>query len=130
MYDRNRILTGLAIFGVVLLFPFWFTAAFGRTDTPHEPVIPPDTKSCVLDGATMRADHMNFLNGWRDQVVRQGGHFWTAPDGRTFEMSLTKTCLSCHRDKALFCDRCHLYADVKPDCFNCHNTPRPQGGSD
>ncbi|HCX02472.1 MAG TPA: cytochrome C, partial [Syntrophaceae bacterium] len=44
-------------------------------------------------------------------------------NGRTFEKSLTGTCLQCHSNKEQFCDRCHNYVGAKPSCFNCHIIP-------
>jgi hypothetical protein len=71
----------------------------------------------------MRAEHMNVLDKWRDQVVRQGVRTYTTPDGRQFEMSLSNTCLDCHNNKAEFCDRCHGYASVRTYCWDCHVDP-------
>ena len=41
----------------------------------------------------MRANHMKMLGAWRDGVVREGKRLYTAKDGRTFEKSLTGTCI-------------------------------------
>jgi hypothetical protein len=40
--------------------------------------------------------------------------------GKEFEMSLQKTCMKCHTNKAEFCDKCHNYASVRPYCWDCH----------
>jgi len=40
-----------------------------------------------------------------------------------FDMSLSNTCLSCHTNKAEFCDKCHGYASVDPYCWDCHVDP-------
>ncbi len=63
---------------------------------------------------------MELLMSWRDEVVRQGGRTFVAPDGKTYAKSLTQTCLGCHASKADFCDRCHAYASVTLSCWECH----------
>jgi hypothetical protein len=59
--------------------------------------------------------------------VRQGQRTYVATDGKEYMVSLTNTCMDCHRDKAKFCDRCHDYVQVSPTCWNCHNTPQAEG---
>jgi hypothetical protein len=78
---------------------------------------------CVAPVAYMRASHMRLLIAWRDRVVRDGVRTYADARGRVVTMSLSKTCLGCHRDKATFCDRCHDYAGVKPTCWDCHVPP-------
>jgi nitrate/TMAO reductase-like tetraheme cytochrome c subunit len=39
-------------------------------------------------------------------------------------MSLSQTCLGCHSNKEKFCDSCHTYSGVKPNCWNCHVVPQ------
>jgi cytochrome c len=80
-------------------------------------------KKCVEDKTFMRTDHMKMLNAWRDEAVRDGHRLYTAKDGRTFEKSLTGTCIQCHSNKEQFCDRCHNYVGAKPTCFSCHVVP-------
>ena len=72
---------------------------------------------------SMRAQHMELLDHWRDQVVREDARTFDAADGGHFKMSLTGTCLGCHPNKVDFCDQCHTYPDVQPDCWNCHVDP-------
>jgi cytochrome c len=71
----------------------------------------------------MRANHMKMLAAWRDEAVRNGNRLYAAKDGRTFEKSLTGTCIQCHANKEQFCDRCHNYVGAKPTCFSCHIVP-------
>jgi hypothetical protein len=66
---------------------------------------------------------MDLLMTWRDQVVRENVRTFVAPDGKTYAMSLTKTCMKCHASKADFCDKCHDYVAVKPYCWDCHIDP-------
>ena len=127
LYNRRMIIAGIVAFLTVATFPFWY----GR----GKPVSPPDLRldtpvilqlkerRCVEATPFMRSNHMKLLVDWRDQVVREGNRLYKAKDGRTFEISLTGTCLNCHDDKAQFCDRCHDYVGAKPSCWSCHNIP-------
>ena len=54
------------------------------------------------------------------QICREGTNVYVASDGQEYEMSLQNTCLSCHSNKENFCDSCHSYAEVNPDCWDCH----------
>ena len=40
MYDGGKIITGIVIFVVLVLFPFLYTAAMGEGGTQPEPQIP------------------------------------------------------------------------------------------
>jgi hypothetical protein len=69
----------------------------------------------------MKSWHMDLLNTWRDDVVREGKRIHVSRDyGTRYEMSLTKTCLGCHSNKKKFCDQCHDYIGVEPYCWDCH----------
>ena len=77
---------------------------------------------CVEDTATMRRNHMRFLEHQRDATVHGGI--------RGAKHSL-KGCIDCHAGKTSgsvaqaagdFCVACHRYAAVKIDCFECHST--------
>jgi hypothetical protein len=77
---------------------------------------------CVEDTATMRRNHMRFLEHQRDDTVKGGV--------RGARHSL-KGCIGCHASKTTgsvaaaktdFCVACHSYAAVKVDCFECHST--------
>ncbi|MEW6071549.1 MAG: sulfate reduction electron transfer complex DsrMKJOP subunit DsrJ [Planctomycetota bacterium] len=129
MYDRGIILTGLGAFLVVVLLPFWWGAAAGQpgADPPDLPAA--TAQPCVMEPAYMRAAHMDLLNRWRDEVVRNDARFFTAADGYGLESgrerdekSLSLTCLRCH-DKEQFCDRCHDYSGIAPTCWKCHVVP-------
>lgn len=123
MYNAKYILPGLIVFLGVATLPFWYNVASGSSE--GLPEIDPHSQElqCVLDAETMRSTHMQLLNGWREQVVREGKRVYTAPDGRQFTMSLTNTCLDCHESKQEFCDKCHSYAGVEPNCWSCHVDP-------
>ena len=118
---------GLVIFIIGITFPFWY----GKGRSTPAPVLSLDTpviaqmqnKKCVEDTAFMRANHMKLLNQWRDEVVREGRRIYKAKDSRTFEKSLTGTCIQCHSNPEQFCDRCHNYTGAKPTCWDCHVIP-------
>ncbi len=123
MYDGPKIITGIVIFLVIVTFPIWYNVASGKADYQPDPKLPATEKSCVMDTAYMKANHMDLLNTWRDEVVRNGERVFTAQDGRKYNKSLTGNCLGCHESKADFCDQCHNYVGVAPYCWNCHVDP-------
>jgi [DsrC]-trisulfide reductase subunit J len=88
------------------------------------PAVEPAAKGerCVEDTATMRRNHMRFLEHQRDDTVHGGI--------RGAKHSL-KGCVDCHASRTTgsvaaaktdFCVACHSYAAVKIDCFGCHAT--------
>ena len=129
MGDRGKISIGLAVFVILVTYPFWGRlTASGEVQTAQpELEYPVDAEACVEDTPYMTANHMDLLNSWRDSVVRDGVLEYTATSGEVYQMSLTKTCLDCHDNRDDFCTRCHDYANVEPTCWECHTTPG--GGS-
>ena len=81
-----------------------------------------DSSKCIASTPYMRANHMRILNEWRKSAVREGKRLYVAPNGSRFQKSLN-TCLGCHARNRFFCFNCHTYANVKPDCWNCHLSP-------
>jgi predicted CXXCH cytochrome family protein len=77
----------------------------------------------------MRRNHMELIKHQRDLTVRQGI--------RATSDSLA-ACIACHvkhdaagkpipvNAEGQFCNRCHEYLAVQPDCFGCHSTV-PEG---
>jgi hypothetical protein len=116
------IIVGLVAFLVALSIPLLYTAAAGGEKRPDLEMPAGETK-CVRDREWMVGNHMQLLLDWRDKVVRDGQKFETV-NGVEIEMSLVKNCLGCHSNKAAFCDRCHEYADIQPDCWECHVEPK------
>jgi hypothetical protein len=58
-------------------------------------------------------------------VVREGRRDYVSTlSGTTYDMSLSRTCMDCHSNKADFCDRCHDYLAVNPYCWDCHVEPK------
>jgi len=126
MRDRGLIVGGLIVFLGLIAFPIWYNLAGGPAAAqPPEIPLPVSEKECVAPTAYMKTSHMNLLIAWRDAVVRQDMRTFTAFNGRTYNMSLSNTCLQqCHTSKADFCDRCHTYSGVKtPYCWDCHVDP-------
>jgi len=123
MYDANKIITGLIIFLCVITFPVWYGVTSGKAAYVPELKIVTEEKQCVESTQYMRDKHMDLLNDWRESVVRDGTRTYVASDGKEYNISLTETCLDCHSNKAEFCDQCHDYVGVKPDCWECHIVP-------
>jgi hypothetical protein len=127
LYDGGKIIAGIAVFLIVASIPFWYGGGKAvappdlKLDTPEIQQL--KEKLCVEPAPYMRANHMRLLKTWRDSVVRDGNRSYKAADGKEYDISLTKTCLECHSNKAEFCDRCHNYAAAKPKCWNCHIIP-------
>jgi hypothetical protein len=130
MSDKPIIVVGLVVALAVITVPFWYPLLAGQPDPPPTLVLPEG--KCVEKN--MRARHMGLLEAWRDAVVRDGEQTYDSQDypGDSYEMSLTKTCLlQCHGPAAVeegsattvrqsFCQQCHDYADVRPNCWDCH----------
>ena len=128
MYDAGKIIPGVVIFLGLATFPIWF--GHGRSAPPPELQINTAAiqqlaeKRCLEPTAYMKANHMELLDSWRNEVVREGNRVYVASDGKKYEMSLSHTCMNCHSNKDQFCDRCHNYEGVKPSCWNCHVVPK------
>jgi hypothetical protein len=120
MYDATKIFLGLAIFLILITFPFWFSIASEKSGYVPEPKLPEHEDSCVESREYMKALHMDLLNQWRDAVVRDGKRVYVSSTGKRYEMSLSGTCLDCHAQKAEFCDQCHDYVGASPYCWDCH----------
>ncbi len=123
MHDGTKIIIGLVIFLVLATFPIWYSAATGRSGYTPELEYPVGETRCVESKEYMRAFHMDLLNEWRDTVVRGGERTYTSEDGSHHDMSLSRTCMDCHANKATFCDKCHDHLGVNPDCWDCHVEP-------
>ncbi len=126
VYNKFPVLIGLVAFVILATAPLWLNA--GRDvpppkpslDTPVIQKLAKEEKQCVLPTEEMRAYHMQLLIDWRFQVVRTGDRVWTSPSGKKYYISLSNTCLECHSNKAEFCDQCHNYMAVAPNCWGCH----------
>ena len=123
MYDTGKVIPGLLIFGVLITAPIWYSAIGGKIHDVPELQLPTSANQCVEATEWMRDNHMHLLDQWRQMKVRDGQTVYTASDGKTYEISLTNTCLDCHSNKEEFCDTCHNYAGVQPNCWDCHVVP-------
>jgi len=94
----------------------------GTEETAYvaEEKLPGEEAQCVLPPGEQRDGHKALLHDWKQSVVREGNSIYVASDGQEYEMSLSGTCLNCHSNKAEFCDQCHSYTAVNPDCWSCH----------
>lgn len=124
MYNATTVISGLVLFFVLTTAPMWYNAAAGQGKYKPEPKLPTKERVCVADKAYMKAFHMDMLNEWRDEVVREDARVYQAFDGRKYNKSLSKTCMNCHSEKAEFCDKCHDYVGVSPYCWDCHVDPK------
>lgn len=120
MYNSGKVIIGIIIFVLLALTPFIINMA-SSADERNIPDMkyPEGHEECIRETDYMRAYHMDILNDWRDQVVRENIRYFNY-NGEKLEMSLTNTCMDCHDNKADFCDQCHNYLDVDPYCWDCH----------
>ena len=128
MYDTGKIVAGLAVFVVLATSPLWYNALSAAPPDRPELQLPTNgSTECVESTEYMRANHMDLLDVWRDTVVREDVRTYTSElSGKSFNMSLSDTCLDCHTNKQQFCDSCHTYSAVTPYCWDCHVIP--EGG--
>jgi len=136
-YHGQYILPGLVVFLVLITFPMWYGVA-GSKPPFANPVPNTAGEKCIEAKAYMRANHMQMLIRWRDEVVRQGERTYTAKDGKQWNKSLTRTCMACHgqanekgqsTSPATYCEHCHAYVGVHTPtyCWDCHIDPATVG---
>ena len=125
MYDGGKIIIGLIIGLLILLFPFLYDAGkAAKVPEPELTAMAKEAKECVLPKSEIREQHMKLLDEWRQEVVRDAERVYMSADGRTFDKSLQNTCMNCHSNKSKFCDQCHTYMGVTPFCWDCHLEPK------
>jgi hypothetical protein len=126
MYDAGKIIVGLGVFVILATSPLWLNALMGGSPEVPELKLPTNgSTECVEATEYMRAYHMDLLNQWRDDVVRTGARdYVSGTSGKIYDMSLSRTCMDCHANKAEFCDACHTYTAVSPYCWDCHVEPK------
>jgi hypothetical protein len=122
MYDGKYIIPGLIVFVALATFPIWKN--MGNAGTAPKLEKPKGVTKCVEPAQYMRTSHMKLLDDWRDESLRDGDRAPIEIDGIKYEKSLMNGCLKCHEDKKKFCDECHVYASVKPYCWDCHYVPK------
>ncbi len=81
----------------------------------------------------MAAHHMELLDRWRKEVVREADNtpYTSVAFGGEYKKSLTGTCMTCHsnnetsdRNTDMSCAKCHDYANVELRCWDCHVEPK------
>ncbi|MBI4665854.1 MAG: cytochrome C [Nitrospinae bacterium] len=111
----------VVVFGLLFSIPFIYNASSvglssNASASPSLPGQDP-AKKCVKDKDWMRHNHMTLIMHSREDAVRDGlrkpGHG-------------IQGCRSCHPNRAEFCDSCHGYVGVKPECWNCHYYPEKE----
>jgi len=125
MHNAKFILPPLLVFLALLTYPMW-----GGNQAPKPELAKAKGEQCVESASWMRANHMQLLDDWRNEVVRDQSRVYVNQEGKHFAKSLTGTCLECHDNKEEFCDACHGYASVKPYCWECHVDPKDTEVSD
>jgi hypothetical protein len=124
MHNGGKIIAGLIVFLLLITSPFLLRV--GKANVAPQPSL--DTpvinqmsdKQCVESAEFMRSEHMQMLNDWRDEVVRNGKTVYVSSSGKEYDMNLENGCLECHSNKQEFCDSCHTYTAVDPYCWECH----------
>jgi hypothetical protein len=127
MKNKVLIITGLVVFFIIALTPWWWNLVAGSKAKAPEPKLTAkadEAKHCVESKDFMKKEHMQLLDQWREEVVRNERRTYINSKGEPFNMSLTNTCLDCHSNKTEFCDACHNYTSVRPYCWDCHNIPK------
>jgi hypothetical protein len=124
MYSKKYVIPLILIFLGIVFSPVLYNAwanSFGYVPKLQKP-----SGECVEDAKWMAANHMLLLQEWRTQAIRHGAEggriYHSFTTGKEFHAS-TNTCWSCHTDKEKFCDQCHDYIGIKPECWDCHYTP-------
>lgn len=124
--------TGRAI--TAMLLAAALSVAAGCSDSSGQQAVPGSSKAaklntCVRPKEFMRRNHFELIQHQRDITVHQGVRDTT---------DSLAACIACHvqYDKGgkpvpvnadgQFCNGCHHWLAVAPDCFDCHSTV-PQG---
>jgi len=104
---------GVLIFLVIITSPVLLNVLRGGVGhkVPKPDMVIHKPGKCVEETNYMRANHMDILKKEREKVVRCGR--------RNTAHSLAN-CRTCHANREEFCNRCHNYVGVKPECFECH----------
>ncbi|MET1124223.1 MAG: sulfate reduction electron transfer complex DsrMKJOP subunit DsrJ [Archaeoglobaceae archaeon] len=124
MYDAKLFVPFIVVFLLAAFAAPIYNASAGKLYYYPEPKKPEG--ECVENGDWMAANHMLLLKEWRYNAIRHGAEggriYHSFTYGKEFEAS-TNTCFECHENKEEFCDVCHEYVAVHPECWDCHATP-------
>lgn len=127
--NRGKVVVGVFVFLILVSAPFWYNGISGKGGYVPELKTRGPAKQCIEATPYMRANHMSLLDTWKESVVRKGARTYIASDGKEYVMNLEGTCVKCHSNKEEFCDRCHNYAGVEPNCWRCHVYLKTAAGS-
>ncbi|HIW76831.1 MULTISPECIES: sulfate reduction electron transfer complex DsrMKJOP subunit DsrJ [Gordonibacter] len=125
MYKGGRIILFAGLFVLLMAVPLLVNlgnataAPTPNVDTPAINAL--SEKQCVESTEYMRSSHMQLLDEWRNDVVRDGATDYKSASGQVYEISLDDTCLECHSNREEFCDSCHEYSSVELYCWDCHD---------
>jgi hypothetical protein len=119
MRERGSAAVWIGVAAVALCLGVGWVATRGRAAVRPE-LAKPRGERCVEPRAVMAAEHPVMLGRWRDAVVRDAQREYVSSTGEHFEMSLTRTCIRCHGPRDEFCGRCHEFANVDENCWECH----------
>jgi len=116
----------LRIFLAGLLSVLLAAPLFAFAGAPKPAIKIENPGECIAPAAEMRRNHMDMLKHQRDRTLRLGIRG---------EKASLKECVNCHASKTTgtvlgkdgFCQECHSYAAVNPDCWDCH---QPKVGAD
>ncbi len=128
MYNAKYIWAGIVVFLALFTLPFWLNLGAPKYDRPKL-ALPLAEKECIEPREVMAAQHMQILNQWRDMALREEKREYVTYDAKgnvkkVWTISLQNTCMSCHANKAEFCDTCHNSNSVDPYCWDCHVAPK------
>jgi hypothetical protein len=123
MHDTGKVMAGLVVFLAIVTSPMWYRLVEGGEAGAPELRAVKDSTECVADTAYMRVLHMDLLDNWRDEAVRDGDRLYVGLGGTKHEKSLSGTCMNCHSNREEFCGRCHDYVGAEPYCWDCHLEP-------
>jgi hypothetical protein len=131
MHDAGKVIVGLAVFLAVVTSPVWYQAAKGAVAGPPDLKIKSESPVCVAETSYMRSLHMDLLDNWRDDAVRNGDRVYVGLGGVEYDKSLEGTCLGrCHSNQEEFCDRCHEYVGADVYCWECHAEQKGESVAD
>ncbi len=124
VYDSSKVIPGIIAFLIIATLPVWYGIISHDTKNVPELELPKMEKQCVKPADLMRKQHMTLLDEWRNTVIREADRSPVLVDGIEYQKSLTGSCMKCHSNKSAFCDRCHNYLSVAPQCWDCHFSPK------
>ena len=90
MYNSKAVILGIIIFVVLFTSPFW-ASMLGKSYTSTGIALPKNEKECVENVDFMRDKHMQLLNEWRDEALRNENRTYVASNGKKWTISLQNT---------------------------------------